>query len=78
MKIVGVNYSQNNLLRVVPVKIPNYDYIFNGVIDDGSTLSFISRQMRDQLPKLKSRIISCLISGLNGQEQEIHNEEITS
>ena len=76
MKIVGVNYSQNNLLRVVPVKIPNYDSILNGVIDDGSTLSFISRRRRNELPKLKSRIISCLISGLNGQEQNINNEEI--
>ena len=74
MKIVGVNYSQNNLLRVVPVKIPNYDSILNGVIDDGSTLSFISRRRRNELPKLKSRIISCLISGLNGQEQNINNE----
>ena len=76
MKIVGVNYSQNNLLRVVPVKIINYDTTLNGVIDDGSTLSFISKQLRDLLLNLKSRTINCLISGLNGQEQEINNEEV--
>ena len=76
MKIVGVNYSQNNLLRVVPFEIDKYRGIFNGVIDDGSTLTFISQSLRNKLPKLRYRIISCKTSGLNGQEQEINNEEI--
>ena len=76
MKIVGVNYSQNNLLRVVPFEIDKYRGIFNGVIDDGSTLTFISQSLRNKLPKLRYRIISCKTSGLNGQEQEINNEEV--
>ena len=76
MKIVGVNYSQNNLLRVVPFEIDNYQGVFNGVIDDGSTLTFISQKLRQRLPNLKCRVISCRTSGLNGQEQEINNEEV--
>ena len=76
MKIVGVNYSQNNLLRVVPFEIDNYKGIFNGIIDDGSTLTFISQSLRQKFSNLRHRFISCKTSGLNGQEQEINNEEI--
>ena len=76
MKILGVHYSQNHLLRVVPFKIKNFNGTFNGVIDDGSTLTFISQSLRQKIPDLKWRIISCKTSGLNGQEQEINNEEI--
>ena len=76
MKIVGVHYSQNHLLRVVPFKIKNFSGTFNGVIDDGSTLTFISQHLRQKIPHLKWRTINCKTSGLNGQEQEINNEEI--
>ena len=73
---MGVHYSQNHLLRVVPFKIKNFNHTFNGVIDDGSTLTFISKDLRQKIPNLKCRIISCTTSGLNGLEQEINNEEI--
>ena len=73
---MGVHYSQNHLLRVVPFRIKNHIGTFNGVIDDGSTLTFISQSLRQKFSNLKCRIISCKTSGLNGLEQEINNEEI--
>ena len=73
---MGVHYSQNHLLRIVPFKIKNCTETFNGVIDDGSTLTFISQNLRQMFSDLKCRIIYCRTSGLNGVEQEINNEEI--
>ena len=73
---MGVHYSQNHLLRIVPFKIKNCTETFNGVIDDGSTLTFISQNLRQMFSDLKCRIICCKTSGLNGVEQEINNEEI--
>ena len=76
MKITSVNYADNNLLRVVPFQLQALEGAYNLVIDDGSTLSFIDKSLRDTIPNLKTRTIKCKVSGLNGQSQEIQNEEV--
>ena len=76
MKIHSVNYSTTNLVRIVPFLTDN-EKLSNGVVDDGSTLSFISQSLRQNLSHLKSRTVRCEVTGINNSSQQIINEEVT-
>ena len=75
MEIHSVNYSKNNLVRVVPFFTSNNE-LCNSIIDDGSTVNFIERKLRDRLTNLPSKMVQCEVTGINNSTQKIHNEEV--
>ena len=78
MKIGPMTRSRNNLLRIIPANVTTNQGLqtFNGLLDDGSTISFIDADLRNQIVGARSTPIDLGVSGLNGTNQEIRSEEI--
>ena len=70
--------ARNNILRIVPVQVTyeNTVKVFNALIDDGSTISFIDKDMRKYFPNEHSSPVNLGFSGVNGVNQTLQTETL--
>ena len=70
--------ARNNILRIVPVNIKcgRKVEVFNALIDDGSTISFIDKNLRKMIPNERSSQVNLGFSGVNGSSQTLKTESL--
>ena len=70
--------ARNNLLRIIPVNVKCDEEIeiCNALIDDGSTISFIDKNLKKLISHEKSSQVNLGFSGVNGSSQTLKTESL--